>query len=138
MASASGPGTSDGFPDTVFGKILRKEIPSSVVYEDDSVYAFNDIAPQAPVHVVVIPKVRDGLVGIQAAEDRHAAILGKLMLAASKVAKAAGVAEEGYRVVVNAGEHGCQTVDHIHLHVIGGKQLTWPPGTGAPEGSKTA
>ncbi|KAA0147283.1 hypothetical protein FNF29_07452 [Cafeteria roenbergensis] len=102
MASASGPGTSDGFPDTVFGKILRKEIPSSV------------------------------------AEDRHAAILGKLMLAASKVAKAAGVAEGGYRVVVNAGEHGCQTVDHIHLHVIGGKQLTWPPGTGAPEGSKTA
>lgn len=147
----SGPACTgaDGSPDTVFGMILRKEIPSSVVYEDDDVYAFNDIAPQAPVHVVVIPKDRDGLVGIQAvscslrcraalqgrpqparpsrqrmatpgpllcvfavfvaqAEDRHAVILGKLMLAASKVAKAAGVAESGYRVVVNAGEHGCE------------------------------
>jgi histidine triad (HIT) family protein len=100
------------------------------------VYAFRDIAPVAKTHIIIIPKERNGLTGVAAAQEKHAAILGHMMLVASKIAQAEGL-EAGYRLVVNQGVAGCQSVDHIHLHLIGGQQLTWPPGTGKPEGSMT-
>jgi histidine triad (HIT) family protein len=92
------------------------------------VLAFRDIAPQAPTHILIIPKVRDGLTGISQAEERHEAILGKLLLAAANIAKKEGL-EQGYRIVINEGQHGGQAVHHIHVHLLGGKQLGWPPGT---------
>ena len=114
--------------DTIFDKIVRKEIPASIIYEDDKCLAFNDIAPVAAKHFLVIPKNRDGLTGISKAEDRHAALLGHLMVVCAKVAAEQGMAESGYRTVINEGVHGCQSVYHLHIHVIGGQQLSWPPG----------
>jgi histidine triad (HIT) family protein len=99
-----------------------------VVYEDDFVFAFRDIAPVAPTHILVIPKHKDGLSGISKAEEKHEAILGKLLIAAAKVAKLENL-EQGYRLVINEGKHGGQEVPHIHIHILGGKQFTWPPGT---------
>ncbi len=90
--------------------------------------AFKDAFPVAPLHFLVIPKNRDGLTGISKAEDRHASLLGHLMVIAAKVAKQENMHEDGYRVVINDGKHGCQSVYHLHLHVLGGKQLGWPPG----------
>lgn len=125
-AAQSAANFDDGAP-TIFDKILDGSIPSSMVYEDDHVFCFDDIAPQAPTHVVCIPKVRDGLTGIDKAEARHESILGKLMVAARTVADLKGL-DEGYRVVVNNGKHGAQSVGHIHVHLLGGRQLSWPPG----------
>ncbi|EPS66467.1 hypothetical protein M569_08307 [Genlisea aurea] len=116
---------SDG--PTIFDKIIDKKIPSSVVYEDDQVLAFRDIAPQAPVHIVIIPKVKDGLTRLSKAEERHVEILGRLLYTAKIVAKQEGL-ENGFRVVINDGPDGCQSVYHLHLHVIGGRQMNWPPG----------
>jgi histidine triad (HIT) family protein len=99
-----------------------------VVYEDDFVFAFRDIAPVAPTHILVIPKHKDGLSGISKAEEKHEAILGKLLIAAARVAKLENL-EQGYRLVINEGKHGGQEVPHIHVHILGGKQFTWPPGT---------
>ena len=90
--------------------------------------AFKDAFPVAPLHFLVIPKNRDGLTGISKAEDRHASLLGHLMVIVAKVAKQENMNEDGYRVVINDGKHGCQSVYHLHLHVLGGKQLGWPPG----------
>jgi len=90
--------------------------------------AFRDAFPVAPLHFLVIPKNRDGLTGISKAEDRHASLLGHLMVTVAKVAKQENMHEDGYRVVINDGKHGCQSVYHLHLHVLGGKQLGWPPG----------
>ena len=112
--------------DTVFGKILRREIPADIVYEDDQVLAFRDAAPQAPTHVVVIPK--EPLVSLLDATPDHTLLLGQLMQAAVHVARTLGLAEDGFRVVVNVGKDGGQSVDHLHLHVLGGRHLTWPPG----------
>ncbi|XP_020705286.1 14 kDa zinc-binding protein [Dendrobium catenatum] len=112
---------------TIFDKIISKEIPSSIVYEDDKVLAFRDINPQAPVHVLVIPKVRDGLTQLGKAQTRHAEILGRLLYAAKVVADKEGIAD-GYRVVINNGPSACQSVYHLHLHVLGGRQMKWPPG----------
>ncbi|KAK2451347.1 histidine triad nucleotide-binding [Trifolium repens] len=112
---------------TIFDKIIKKEIPSTVVYEDDKVLAFRDIEPQGPTHILVIPKVRDGLTGISKAEERHIDILGRLLYTAKLVAKQEGL-DDGYRVVINDGPKGCQSVYHIHVHVIGGRQMNWPPG----------
>ncbi|KAK6022039.1 histidine triad domain protein [Ostertagia ostertagi] len=111
--------------DTIFGKIIRKEIPAKIIFEDDEVLAFHDVSPQAPVHFLVIPKKRIAM--LQEAEDTDQALLGKLMLTAAKVARELGL-ENGYRVVVNNGPDGCQSVFHLHLHVLGGRQLGWPPG----------
>ena len=119
-------GFDDGAP-TIFDKILDGSIPSSKVWEDQHVLCFDDIAPQAPTHVVCIPKVRDGLTGIDKAEARHEKILGKLMVAAKTVADLKGL-DDGYRVVINNGKHGAQSVGHLHLHVLGGRQMSWPPG----------
>ncbi|KAJ8758701.1 hypothetical protein K2173_000422 [Erythroxylum novogranatense] len=112
---------------TIFDKIIAKEIPSSTVYEDENVLAFRDINPQAPVHVLVIPKFRDGLTDLGKAEPRHEDILGKLLYAAKIVAEKEGILE-GFRVVINNGPDACQSVYHLHLHVLGGRQMKWPPG----------
>ncbi|XP_012065953.1 14 kDa zinc-binding protein isoform X2 [Jatropha curcas] len=110
-----------------FDKIITKEIPSSIVYEDDKVLAFRDINPQAPVHVLVIPKIRDGLTQLSKAEARHGEILGYLLYAAKIVAEKEGILD-GFRVVINNGPSACQSVYHLHLHVLGGRQMTWPAG----------
>jgi len=110
---------------TIFQKIIDKEIPAKIVYEDDDVLAFDDVAPQAPIHFLVIPKKPIDM--IENAEDCDQAVLGKLMLVGRQVAKEKGL-ENGYRMVVNNGENGCQSVFHLHLHVLGGRQLNWPPG----------
>ena len=112
--------------DTIFGKIIRREIPADIVYEDDHVLAFRDVAPQAPTHFLVIPK--EALENLLDATPDHTLLLGQLMQAAVHVARMLGLAESGFRVVVNVGPDGGQSVDHLHLHVLGGRHLTWPPG----------
>jgi len=112
--------------DTLFGKIIRREIPAEIVYEDDDVLAFRDINPQAPVHVLFIPKQAVATLNDLAAD--HAALIGKLFLAATGWAKQQGFAEDGYRLVMNCNKHGGQTVFHIHLHLLAGRQMHWPPG----------
>jgi histidine triad (HIT) family protein len=112
--------------DTLFGKIIRREIPADIVYEDEEILAFRDIAPQAPVHVLFIPK--KSLATLNDASDADAALIGKLVLAAARWAKSQGFADDGYRVVMNCNERGGQTVFHIHLHLLAGRQMHWPPG----------
>ena len=114
--------------ETIFDKLLKKEIPANVVYEDEWLFAFRDISPQAPTHILIIPKNKDGLTGISQAEPKHEAVLGKMMVAAALIAKKEGL-EQGYRLVINEGKHGGQEVPHLHLHILGGSQCTWPPGT---------
>lgn len=112
-------------PETVFSKILAGSIPADIVYEDESCIAFRDIAPQAPVHILVIP--RNPIQSLAHAADADADLLGHLMRVCTIVAEAEGLAA-GYRVVTNIGPEGGQTVEHLHLHVLGGRQMTWPPG----------
>ncbi|TBR39178.1 MULTISPECIES: histidine triad nucleotide-binding protein [Dyella] len=112
--------------DTIFGKIIRRDIPADIVYEDDNVLAFRDLNPQAPVHVLFIPK--RAIATLDAATDADAELLGKLMLAAAAYARSEGLAEQGYRVVMNCNEHGGQTVFHVHLHLLAGRRMQWPPG----------
>lgn len=112
---------------TIFDKIISKEIPAAIIYEDDTCLAFKDISPQAPTHFLVIPKARQGLTRLSKATEEHKAVLGHLLYTAQAVAKEQGLGD-GFRVVVNDGPAGCQSVYHLHLHVIGGRQLTWPPG----------
>lgn len=112
--------------DTIFDKVLRKEIPVDVVYEDDSVVAFRDIVPQAPVHVLVVPKVKaKGLVDLASRTNDE---VGALFRGAALAAQKLGLDSDGYRIIVNQGKHGQQTVDYIHVHILGGRQLNWPPG----------
>lgn len=111
--------------DTIFGKIIRREIPADIVYEDDLALAFRDISPQAPVHVLVIPK--KPIPNLGDATDNDQALLGHLLLTARKVANQLNL-EKGYRVVINTGEDGGQTVFHLHLHILGGRFMKWPPG----------
>ncbi len=111
--------------DTIFGKIIRREIPADIVYEDDLALAFRDIAPQAPTHILVIPK--KPLPSLADATPEDHALMGHLLLTAQRVASEAGLAN-GYRVVINTAADGGQTVDHLHLHVLGGRSLSWPPG----------
>ncbi len=108
----------------LFCKIIKGEIPSEKIYEDENVYAFHDIDAKAPHHFLVIPKKH--IATLNDADD--ATLLGKLTLTASKIAKELGFATEGYRVVMNCNENGGQAVYHIHLHCLGGRALTWPPG----------
>jgi histidine triad (HIT) family protein len=112
--------------DTLFGKIIRREIPADIVYEDAEILAFRDIAPQAPVHVLFIPK--KAIATLNDVSDADAALIGKLVLAAAHWAKSQGFADDGYRVVMNCNAHGGQTVFHIHLHLLAGRQMHWPPG----------
>ena len=113
-------------PGCIFCKIANKEIPAKTVYEDEEVYAFHDLNPQAPAHALVIPKRHIG--NLLLAEESDSALLGRLMGAAAHVAHTLGIAESGFRVVANVGVDGGQTVDHLHLHVLGGRHMTWPPG----------
>lgn len=112
--------------DTLFGKIIRREIPADIVHEDDHVLGFRDIDPKAPTHVLFIPKIR--IATLNDASPEQAELLGRLMLAAAGYARAQGFAEDGYRVVMNCNAHGGQTVFHIHLHLLAGRPLAWPPG----------
>lgn len=115
-----------GAEDTIFDKILRKELPAEVVYEDDYAIAFRDINPAAPTHVLVIPKSK--IVSFKDVKNWSHDIAGQFFVAVSKVAAALGLDDPGYRIVMNHGNHGGQTVDYIHAHIIGGRQLSWPPG----------
>lgn len=114
--------------ETIFAKIIRKEIPAQIVYESDSVLAFNDINPQAPVHVLIIPKNTE----IESARDidpkKHSILLGDLYDAANIIAKQLGIFESGFRLVLNSGADSGQEVPHIHIHLLGGRKLNWPPG----------
>lgn len=110
---------------TLFGKIIRREIPADIVYEDDLCLAFRDINPQAPTHVLLIPKKEIDRLSNAHSEDQ--AVLGHLLLAAGKVAKQLGVGD-AFRVVVNNGAQAGQSVFHLHLHILGGRALRWPPG----------
>jgi histidine triad (HIT) family protein len=112
--------------ETLFTKIASRQIPADIVYEDDVCLAFRDISPQAPAHVLVVPK--RPIQSTETADDDDALLLGKLLLAVRDVARKLGIAEGGYRVVINCGPDGGQTVDHLHLHVLGGRPLAWPPG----------
>jgi len=112
--------------DCLFCKIIAGDIPSNKVYSDADVYAFEDINPVAPTHILVIPRKHLG--SIQDAEEEDQALLGKLLLSANRIAREQNLAETGFRYVVNTGDEGGQTVHHLHLHIIGGRQCTWPPG----------
>jgi histidine triad (HIT) family protein len=111
--------------ETIFSKIIRREIPADIVYEDDLALAFRDVHPQAPVHILIIPKQL--IVSIDETTDADAALLGHLLLTVKRVATQEGL-ERGYRVVINTGEDGGQTVFHLHLHLLGKRSMTWPPG----------
>ena len=110
---------------TLFGKIIRREIPADIVYEDDLCLAFRDINPQAPTHVLVIPKKEIARLSDAAAEDQ--ALMGHLMLAAGRIARQLGVGD-AFRLVVNNGAEAGQSVFHLHLHILAGRKLRWPPG----------
>ena len=111
---------------TIFTQIINKEIPPDIVYEDDICLAFKDISPQAPVHLLIIPKKE--IVSIATLTDEDKEIMGHIMVKTAEIARIAGLEEDGYRVVTNIGENGGQSVFHIHFHLLGGRRLTWPPG----------
>ena len=110
----------------LFCKIINEEIPADIVYQDDDVLAFRDINPQAPTHILCIPKKHISTTNDISDEDEK--LIGKLVSTASKLAKQLGFAEDGYRLNLNCNDHGGQTVFHIHLHLLGGRQFSWPPG----------
>ena len=117
---------SDGGEPTVFDKLLSGEWDSDVVYQDDRAFAFRDVNPQAPVHILVIPKHRDGLTQLCKAQESQKELLGHLMYVATQVAQKE--CPNGYRIVINDGKDGAQSVYHLHLHIMGGRQMSWPPG----------
>ena len=110
----------------LFCRIVGGAIPADVVHDSDAVLAFRDISPQAPSHVLVIPKTH--ISSLAAAEDEHDSVLGEILRVCRDVAWAEGVSDDGYRIVANTGADGGQTVDHLHVHVLGGRALNWPPG----------
>ncbi|MEM8611960.1 MAG: histidine triad nucleotide-binding protein [Cyanobacteria bacterium P01_H01_bin.105] len=111
--------------DTIFGKIIRKEIPADIVYEDDLCLAFRDINAQAPTHILVIPKKHIPRLADAATEDKE--LLGHMLLTVKSIAETEGLSN-GYRVVINTDQDGGQTVFHLHIHLLGGRSLSWPPG----------
>ena len=110
----------------IFCKIVARTIPAALVYEDEVVVAFDDVNPQAPTHTLVIPRIH--VTSIAELQDSDVGLLGRLMLAGTKIAKLKGITDAGYRIVINTGTHGGQSVFHLHLHVLGGRHLAWPPG----------
>jgi histidine triad (HIT) family protein len=112
--------------DTIFGKIIRREIPADIVHEDDVCLAFRDVNPQAPTHVLVIPKQPIPKLADAGPQDKET--LGHMLLTVKALAKKLSIAEDGYRVVINTGKNGGQTVFHLHMHLLGGRPLQWPPG----------
>ncbi len=111
---------------TIFSKIIAREIPARIAYEDDRCLAFHDVAPQAPVHILVIPKKEIARVGATTTADE--ALLGHLIYIAQSVAKAEGLHDSGFRLVINNGRDGGESVPHLHVHVLGGRAMSWPPG----------
>ena len=107
--------------ETIFSKIIKRELPADIVYEDDEVLAFRDVSPQAPVHILVIPKVE--IATTNDIQPEQAELIGNMVLAAQKIAVQEGIAEDGYRLVMNCNQHGGQVVYHIHLHLMGGHQM---------------
>ncbi len=112
--------------ETVFSKIIRREIPATIVYEDELVIAFRDIAAQAPIHIVIVPKKE--IPTINDVEASDAALIGHIVYCAKLVAKQEGIADSGYRLIMNCNEHGGQSVFQLHCHLLGGRSLQWPPG----------
>ena len=112
--------------DCLFCKIIAGDIPSVKVYEDDKVFAFRDIEPQAPTHILIIPK--EHIASANELTEENASIVGHIFAVAAKIAKEEGISEGGYRIVNNCGEDGGQTVKHLHFHMLGGRSLAWPPG----------
>ena len=110
----------------IFCQIAQDEIASDIVYEDDQLIAFRDLNPQAPVHIIVIP--REHISTLAAASAQHTQLLGQITLAAAEIARQEEIAQGGYRLVANVGPDGGQSVDHLHFHLLGGRQLHWPPG----------
>lgn len=112
---------------TIFSKIISKEIPADIVFESDSVLAFKDIKPQAPIHILIIPKIEiPKVTDLKSIE--HSVLLGEMIDTANKIAKDLGIAESGFRLVFNCGQNGGQEVYHLHLHLLGGRKMNWPPG----------
>lgn len=112
--------------DCIFCKIATGEIQSDIVFEDEELVAFRDVNPQAPIHILIIPKRHfDNLLTMDAS---HTALLGHIMLTAANIARQEGIAEDGFRVVINCNVHGGQSVAHLHVHILGGRQMNWPPG----------
>lgn len=112
--------------DTIFKKIINKEVPAEIVYEDEEIIAFKDISPKAPIHILIIPKENiSTLNDTDATDDR---LLGRLLLTAKKIAAKMEFAHKGYRVVINCNKDGGQEIYHLHLHLLAGRQLQWPPG----------
>lgn len=112
--------------DCLFCRIVRGDLPSDAVHETETVLAFRDLNPKAPTHVLVIPKAH--IASLSTADDDQIQLLGELQRAAADVARAEGIAEAGWRLITNIGQHGGQSVGHLHYHVLGGRQLGWPPG----------
>ena len=112
-------------PDCLFCRMIRGEVPTKKVYEDERAFAFDDIKPQAPTHVLIVPKKH--ITGLKEAEDADAELLGYCQLLAAKIARQRGI-EDGYRTVYNVGPKAGQSVFHLHLHLLGGRNLSWPPG----------
>jgi histidine triad (HIT) family protein len=111
---------------TIFSKIISREIPAKIAYEDDLCLAFHDIQPQAPVHILIIPKQE--IPRLAAAEPKDEPLLGHLIFIAQTIAKQEGLHESGFRIVINNGRDGGETVPHLHVHVLGGRPMEWPPG----------
>jgi histidine triad (HIT) family protein len=112
---------------TIFSKIINKEIPANIVFENENVLAFKDINPQAPVHILIIPKIEiPKVTDLKGSE--HSNLLGEMIDAANKIAKDLDIAEDGFRLVFNCGDNGGQEVYHLHLHLLGGRKMNWPPG----------
>lgn len=112
--------------ETIFSKIIKKEIPADIVYEDNEILGFKDIAPQAPVHILIIPKKE--IPTANDIEEEDQSLIGKMFLVAKQLAKKFGIAESGYRLVINCNKDAGQAVFHLHLHLLGGRKFTWPPG----------
>ena len=112
---------------TIFSKIINKEIPADIVYESEYVLAFKDINPQAPVHILIIPKIEIPKVTDLNGKE-HATLLGEMIDAANKLAKEMNIADDGFRLVFNCGNNGGQEVYHLHMHLFGGRRMKWPPG----------
>jgi histidine triad (HIT) family protein len=112
---------------TVFSKIINKEIPADIIFESDSILAFKDIKPQAPIHILIVPKIEiPKVTDLRSIE--HSALLGEMIDVANKIAKDLNIADDGFRLVFNCGDNGGQEVYHLHLHLLGGRKMNWPPG----------